>query len=33
MLANPWHWPGYVFVCCFSAQSRLSHWSYHTQEG
>jgi hypothetical protein len=32
MLANPWHWNGYVFVCCFSADRRLIRWSYHTQE-
>jgi hypothetical protein len=32
MLDNPWHWNGYVFVCCFSADRRLIHWSYHTQE-
>jgi hypothetical protein len=33
LLANPWHWNGYVFVCCFSPGRRLIHWSYHTQEG
>jgi hypothetical protein len=32
MLANPWHWNGYVFVCCFSPDRRLIRWSYHTQE-
>jgi hypothetical protein len=32
MLANPWQWNGYVFVCCFEAAHRLIRWSYHTQE-
>jgi hypothetical protein len=32
MLTNPWHWDGYVFVCCFAAARRLIRWSYHTQE-
>jgi hypothetical protein len=32
MLANPWHWDGYVFVSCFQATSRVIHWSYHVQE-
>jgi hypothetical protein len=31
LLANPRQWDGYVFVCCFSAASRLIRWSYHTQ--
>jgi hypothetical protein len=32
MLANPWQWNGYVFVCCFSTARRFIRWSYHTQE-
>jgi hypothetical protein len=32
MLANPRHWSGYVFVCCFSAANRLIRWSYHGWE-
>jgi hypothetical protein len=32
MLANPWRWDGYVFVCCFGAARRQIRWSYHTQE-
>jgi hypothetical protein len=32
MLANPSHWNGYVFVCCFAPTHRLIRWSYHTQE-
>jgi hypothetical protein len=33
VLANPWHWDGYVFLCCFDPAHRLIRWSYHTQEG
>jgi hypothetical protein len=29
VLANPWHWDGYAFVCCFQAARRLIRWSYH----
>jgi hypothetical protein len=32
VLANPWGWPGYAFVCCFQAGRRLIRWSYHPQE-
>ncbi len=32
MLANPWRWDGYVFVCCFGPGRGLIRWSYHTQE-
>jgi len=32
MLANPWHWNGYVFVCCFSTDRPSIRWSYHAQE-
>ena len=32
MLANPRHWNGYVFVCCFSAGQRVIRWSYHAQQ-
>jgi hypothetical protein len=32
MLANPRHWNGYVFVCCFSAPQGLIRWSYNTRE-
>jgi hypothetical protein len=32
VLANPRHWNGYAFVCCFSAARRIIRWSYHTQE-
>jgi hypothetical protein len=32
MLDNPWHWNGYVFVCCFSTERRFIRWSDHTQE-
>jgi hypothetical protein len=32
MLANPWHWNGYVFVACFGAAPRLIRWSYHAQK-
>jgi hypothetical protein len=31
MLANPRSWNGYVFVCCFNADHKVIHWSYHTQ--
>jgi hypothetical protein len=33
MLANPWRWDGYVFVCCFAEARRRIRWSFHTQEG
>jgi hypothetical protein len=29
VLANPWRWDGYAFVCCFSSSPRLIRWSYH----
>jgi hypothetical protein len=32
VLANPWQWNGYAFVCCFSAAHRVIRWSYHTHE-
>jgi len=32
VLANPWHWNGYTFVCCISPGHRLIQWSFHTQE-
>jgi hypothetical protein len=32
MLANPRHWNGYVFVCCFDPAHRRIRWSYHSQE-
>jgi hypothetical protein len=32
VLANPFRWNGYVFLCCFHATERLIRWSYHTQE-
>jgi hypothetical protein len=32
LLANPWRWDGYVFVCCFAAAHRQIRWSYHTQQ-
>lgn len=32
MLDNPWHWNGYVFVCCFGEEQRVIRWSYPTQE-
>jgi hypothetical protein len=32
LLANPRHWNGYVFVCCFGRERSLIRWSYHTQE-
>jgi hypothetical protein len=33
MLANPWGWNGYAFVCCFGTARRAIRWSYHVQEG
>jgi hypothetical protein len=32
VLANPWRWNGYAFVCCFSPAHRVIRWSFHTQE-
>jgi hypothetical protein len=32
VLANPWQWNGYAFVCCFSPVRRRIRWSFHTQE-
>jgi hypothetical protein len=32
VLANPFRWNAYVFVCCFSPERRVIRWSYHTQE-
>jgi len=32
VLANPWRWDGYAFVCCFDAGRRLIRWSYHTTQ-
>lgn len=32
VLANSWHWDGYVFLCCFSPTHRLIRWSYHVWE-
>jgi hypothetical protein len=32
MLANPRHWNGYVFLCCFHAAHKVIRWSYHAQE-
>ena len=32
VLSNPLRWDGYVVVCCFAAQKKIIHWSYHPQE-
>jgi hypothetical protein len=32
VLANAWHWDGYVFVACFGAARGLIRWSYHAQQ-
>jgi hypothetical protein len=32
VLANPRHWNGYVFVCCFHRRQSLIRWSYHQKQ-
>jgi hypothetical protein len=29
VLANPWQWDGYVFICCFAADHMVIRWSFH----